>query len=247
MIWALSVFELFLCLAAPFIGSWVVTLSLAWPRRPSQLARSACDTCKTRIPAWRMIPVITFLVQRGRCHGCAAPISPLHPVGELTCLIGALIAVFVADGGDALAGCIFAWLLVYAALVDVRTLQLPDWSSVVIALLGAGLALNSGLIAFAAGLGGALIVYALMLALRLGWRKATGRDALGMGDVKLSAACALWLSPLAVAPAIALGGLVTLLAIVVRGNQERPIAFGPGLAFGFFVVWALPISHFIYT
>lgn len=245
MIAALTPLELFLCLAAPFIGSWVATLSRAWPQLPTQLARSVCDACQVSIPSWRMVPVLSFLSQQGRCHRCDAPISALHPIGELACLLGAGTAVLVADGASAVAGCALAWLLVYASLVDARTLQLPDWSSASIAVLGAGLALSSSLGVFVAALGGALIAGALLLGLRAGWRKVSGREALGLGDVKLSAACAFWLSPMDLAPAIALGGIVTLLAIMIRGDRERPIAFGPGLAFGFFMMWALPISRII--
>ena len=240
----LSALEIFLVVASPFIGSWLATLARAWPVLPAQAVRSRCAACGKAIPAWRMVPIISYLAQRGRCRNCGGPISPLHPIVEAACLAGAAVAVTVADGAAGIGGCVLAWLLIYASAVDARTRELPDWSSAAIAVLGVGLALASGGAAIAAHAGAALLTVGLLAGLQLAWRRITGREGLGFGDVKLAGAGALVVGPLAVAPAIAIAGALTLAAVLLRGAPQQPIAFGPGLAGGFFSAWAIHVGGF---
>lgn len=243
----LSPFELFLVLSGPFVGSWLATLAVSWPQWPeASLLRSACGRCAHPLPAWRMIPLVSFAIQRGRCAYCRAPISPVHPALEAACLFGASIAVLATDGGQAAGGAMLSWLLAYAAAVDERALEIPDWSSLALAMAGLVLAAGQGLPALAQAFAGALIVGAVLGGVHLLWRRLAGREGLGAGDVKLAAACAVWTGPVLAAPAIALAGLATLARIAVQPELRRPgarIAFGPGLGAGFFAIWAANAAY----
>lgn len=229
-------------MAGPFVGSWLATLALSWPRWPAlSFSRSQCAACDIVLPAWRMIPFVSFALQRGRCAYCRAPISPVHPAVEGACLFGALIAVLAADGGQAGAGALLSWLLAYGAAVDELTFEIPDWSSLAIAITGLGVAAGEGLVAVAHAASGALLAGAALAAIHLAWRQFTAQDGIGRGDVKLAAACAVWTGPALAAPAIALAGLTTLAGVAIRPDLRRPgtrIAFGPGLGAGFFLIWA---------
>lgn len=239
---ALSPFEVFLVLAGPFVGSWLATLALSWPHWPVSLARSRCGACHRALPAWRMIPLVSFALQGGRCAYCRAPISPLHPGVEAACLLGAVIAVLAADAAQAGAGAIFSWLLAYAAAVDERTFELPDWSSAAIAFTGLALALPQGQAALLQAGAGALLAGAGLAGVHLAWRSLTRQEGLGRGDIKLAAACAIWTGPVLAVSAIALAGLATLIRVALQPSLRRPgtrIAFGPGLGAGFFAIWAL--------
>lgn len=189
-----------------------------------------------------MVPFISFALQRGRCAYCRAPISAIHPAMEAACLFGALTAVIAADAGQAAGGALLSWLLAYAAAVDERAFEIPDWSSLTIAVTGFGLAAPHGLPALAQAAAGALLTGGALACVHLAWRRFTGQEGLGRGDVKLAAACAVWTGPALAAPAVALAGLATLARVALQPGLRRPgvrIAFGSGLGAGFFAVWAV--------
>lgn len=242
----LTPLELFVMLAGPAVGSWLATLAVAWPRWPSLIAPSVCDHCGTPIPAWRMIPIVTYMLQRGRCAVCGGSISTLHPIVEFACLTTVTVTVLIADPPASLLAGLAAWLLIYAAAVDARSFELPDWSTAGVAILGAGLAVTDGVWALAAHIGAGGLGLAALYGLRAVFSVRLGREALGLGDVKLAGAGGLFVGPLGLAPALAIAGLITLALSAIRTRRGREIPFGPGLAAGLILVWismhAGPIS-----
>lgn len=222
------------------LGSFLATVAIRWPREDSALrGRSACDGCGAPLAAYRLVPVISFVAQRGRAACCGMRIDRLHPAGEIAgALAGAAIAAAASDPLTAVAGVVFGGLLLLLALLDARHYWLPNPLTAALALagLGAGLLglqpdLASRLIGGAAG-------YLLFAGVRLGYRHLRGREGMGGGDVKLFGAIGLWLGwqmlPLVLFGAAA-AGLFWALILLATG---RSLSGASRLPFGVFLALA---------
>lgn len=216
-------------------GSFLNVVTYRLPRRESLVApASHCPKCATPVKPYDNIPILSWLVLRGRCRSCSEPISPRYPLVEaLTAAlcVGAVLAHSSA-AGIALSVALIL-IVVPAALIDLEYRVIPNR----LTALGAVLALTIGLVLdpsgeperliAAAGAGGFLLLAALAYP-----------GGMGMGDVKLAAVMGLFLGR-AVAPAI----LVALLAGVLVGGvviarkgaregRKTAVPFGPFLALG---------------
>jgi leader peptidase (prepilin peptidase)/N-methyltransferase len=184
-------------------------------------------------------------MQRGRCTNCGVRIWAGHPIGEFTCLLIALLAVWA--GSDPLEtglAALFGWALVFAALVDWRTYLLPDIITLPLIPIGIAAAfLRDGQYAALYAAIGALIGYAAFAGLAWLYRRLRGRDGLGLGDAKLLAAGGAWAGPLLLTWIVALGAGLTLAALLVarltggdRMQADTAAPFGPGLSAAAFLV-----------
>jgi leader peptidase (prepilin peptidase)/N-methyltransferase len=222
-------------------GSFLATLVLRWPAGATLSGRSACDHCAVALGAAELVPILSFLRQRGRCRHCGAAIDRRHPLIEaMAAAIGALALVAV-PGWAGFAGALFGWMLLALLVLDVEHFWLPD--ALTFPMIGLGLLLGPGdwqgrLLGMAAG-GGAF------LALKLAYRALRGRDGLGMGDVKLMAALGAWLSFASLPPLLlgsALAGLAFTLLKRLRGEETElasRIPFGACMALVAFPLWLL--------
>ena len=239
--------------AAPFAGSFLGTLIARLPAgRPVVHARSACPHCGQLLRPGELVPLVSWLVQRGRCRRCGASLGLFYPLVELAALAVALSAV--AAMGDAppwvlLASFILGWMLLVSAWIDARHYLIPD--ALTLPLIPAGLVV-SWIIApesLVDHLIGAALGYASLALVAALYRRLRGREGLGGGDAKLMAAAGAWVawqglpSVLLVA---SLAGLLVAVAQAALGRRlrgERRLAFGPYLALGLWLVWLLgPIS-----
>jgi leader peptidase (prepilin peptidase)/N-methyltransferase len=200
------------------------------------MPRSACPHCGHAITAWENIPVISYLVLRGKCVACKAPISARYPAVEL--LTGALSFYLIwhfGSGAAGLASLLFAWLLVAMTFIDADTQLLPDdltypllWAGLLLNLKGTFVPLNDAVIGAAAGY---LVLWSVYWLFKL----TTGKEGMGYGDFKLLAALGAWLG-WKMLPAIvllsSLVGAVVGIALIVfsKHGREKPIPFGPYLA-----------------
>ncbi|MBP0598496.1 prepilin peptidase [Herbaspirillum sp. LeCh32-8] len=200
------------------------------------LPRSACPHCNTRLPAHHNVPILSWLLLRGRCSQCRAPIGLRYPVVEL--LGAALFALAAWKFGAGITGlavmCCCA-VLVALAFIDAETMLLPD--ALTLPLLWLGLLVNLGhrIAPLPDAVLGAAGGYAALWLIFWAFKLATGKEGLGYGDFKLMAALGAWLGwqalPLVLLTASALGAAVGI-ALVVSGRHERgqAIPFGPYLA-----------------
>lgn len=222
-------------IAAPFgavVASFAATAGLRWARGEQALSgRSACDSCGVALGYGQTVPIVSYIAQRGACSRCRAPIARAHLVAEIAGLIIASLAFLCLPPLSALAGTALGLSLIAAAAADSACRRLPDLTTLIIALLGAGLAWTRGPWALAAGLAAALLTSAVLLIIRKALTTSDGLPGLGLGDVKLMAGLALWLGM--VTPwAMAIGGLIGLIQVRWSRPQDRKIAFGPALAVG---------------
>ena len=176
-----------------------------------------------------LVPVLSWLWNRGRCRQCAAAVSIRYPLTELAMAgLFALAALRMPDFAVFWPVAGLAFVLVLLTLIDWQHRILPDGLNLLVASLacfrlGADPALIGPSLATAAG----LAVLAVALRAYMSWR--LGREALGLGDVKFMAAAGLWLVPDLVPAFLVLAGLGGIGLHLALGRQ-RDFAFGPALA-----------------
>jgi leader peptidase (prepilin peptidase)/N-methyltransferase len=205
--------------------------------------RSACPHCKAPITALQNIPVLSWLLLRGRCASCKQPISARYPLVELaTGLLSALVAWHFGFGAAAACGILMTWLLIAMTGVDVDHQLLPD--NLTLPLMWAGL-LAAVLIGPTPGVAlpvspsdailGAVAGYLSLWAVFHAFRLITGKEGMGYGDFKLFAALGAWLGGqsllLIIMLSAATGAVLGILMILLRGrDRAAPMPFGPYLA-----------------
>lgn len=217
--------------AGAAVGSGVGTAALRATRGVDFVwGRSRCDGCGRTLGALQTLPMVSFAVARGACPACGARIDPVHPVAEAAgALAGAALVLGAAAWPAAMAMGVMGAVLLASAVIDWRTRRLPDLLTVMVAVAGAYLAALRGPEALMAGSVAAAVAGAVLLAVRHVLSRARGRQALGLGDVKLVCALALWLgvqTPLMVAAA----SILALGAWAIRPPADGRIPFGPMIA-----------------
>jgi leader peptidase (prepilin peptidase)/N-methyltransferase len=217
------------------IGSFLNVVAHRLPRGESLLRpRSRCPQCQTQLRAIDNVPVVSWVLLRGRCHHCGTSISARYPIVEL--VTGALYVAVVATQDDAVRivlGLLLVTALVPITLIDLELRLIPNLITgpaalaavVAIALLDPGF-LPEALIAGAAA-GGFFFLAAVMYP-----------RGMGMGDVKLAGMLGLYLGR-AVAPAIfiaLIAGVAVGAAVIARKGategRKTAVPFGPFLALG---------------
>lgn len=211
--------------------------------------RSRCDGCGAAVPARSLVPVISWLAQRGRCSACGARIDPLHVAVELAAAIVGAVALAVAPPAQAIAGMVFGWALILLIALDARHFWLPDRVTLplvaggwIVAALGLGVAPLDSLIGAAAG-------FAALWLIGAGYRLARGRTGLGGGDPKLLAAIGAWLGWMPL-PFVLLGAAVMGLGIALLrrargqaiGATDR-VAFGALMALAAWPIWVVMVAR----
>lgn len=197
---------------------------------------SHCPQCRHPIGAAENIPVLSWLLQRGRCRHCRAPISVRYPLVETASgLLSALIAIHFGFTWLTLALLVFTWCLIVLTLIDVDHQLLPD--DITLPLLWLGLLVNTRgwLTDLDSAVLGAIGGYGILWAVYWGFRLLTGREGMGYGDFKLLAALGAWLGwqalPMIILLSSLVGAVVGLSLIALRRHERNvPIPFGPYLA-----------------
>lgn len=197
--------------------------------------RSYCPACKTPIPFWGLVPLLSYVILRGRCVACSAPISIKYPIVET---LGAVVSLsaFVVYGWawSALAVSVFGFGLIALAFIDLETGYLPN--AIVFPLIAGGLLTNAfGLVVpFSDAAIGAVSGYAALQAIALLYKSLRGRQGMGEGDAKLLAAIGAF-GGWAILPAVVfIGALLTLSVALARRDcaPDKSMPFGPGLCAG---------------
>lgn len=208
-------------------------VNLIWPR-------SFCPTCLATIRWRHNVPILSWLLLRGRCSNCASPISVRYPVVEgITALM--LVVLFSTYGLtlEFWFKAFFCLTLVAIAYMDWETGWLPD--VVTIPLIGGGLLFSVLAQSSLTGLSpsdaiiGAVAGYGLFWFLNFAYRSLTGRNGMGYGDFKLVAALGAWLGWVLLPLTLLLAALVALLfgiamAALGRYQANVGIRFAPFLS-----------------
>lgn len=205
--------------------------------------RSRCPSCGAEISAIQNIPVLSYLVLRGRCANCQAKIGPRYPIVEfVTAVLCAITAWRFGFGPEAVMAIFMTLMLVPITMIDADHQLIPD--SLVYPLLWVGLLMSlwhpmaSAEVLFIdpreAIIGGAVGYLSLWSVYWL-FKIVTGKEGMGHGDFKLLAALGAWLGwqalPIIILMSAVVGATFGILMIVLRGRDRAvPMPFGPFLA-----------------
>ena len=217
------------------IGSFLNVCIYRLPRGEEIVKEpSHCPKCMSALIWYELIPVLSFLLQKGRCRNCKEKISFQYPIVEL--LNGTLYLWIVMKAGYqpfSILYCLCTSALIVIAVIDFRTFEIPLGCNLFIGALGvAHLFMN--LSAWQEYVAGFFAVSGLFMVIYL----VTRGKGIGGGDIKLMAAAGLLLGWKHIILALALGsvaGSVIHIALMKLKNKNRVLAFGPYLAVGIFI------------
>lgn len=198
--------------------------------------RSGCPHCGKLITAAENIPVVSYVLLRGRCSGCGAGISPRYPAVELlTALLSVAVAWRFGVTWQAAAALGLTWSLVALSFIDLDRQLLPDSITQPLLWIGLFLSLFPIFADSTASILGAVFGYLALWSVYHLFRLLTGKEGMGYGDFKLLALLGAWLG-WSKLPAIVLlssvAGAVIGIAMIAFAKHDRqmPIPFGPYLA-----------------
>ncbi len=197
---------------------------------------SHCPKCGTAIKPWHNIPVLSYLLLRGKCATCGVGISLRYPTIELiTGLLTLSLAWYFALSPALLGAVLFTWSLIVLTMIDVDHKLLPD--DITLPLLWLGLLFNVGstFVSLTDAVIGAMAGYLILWSVYWLFKLITGKEGMGYGDFKLLAALGAWLGwqalPLIILLSSLVGALCGIALIFLKGRgREVPIPFGPYLA-----------------
>jgi len=197
---------------------------------------SHCPHCKHPLGAIENIPLVSWLVLRGRCRHCQAPISIQYPLIELLSAVCSAVVVWkYGIAWQSAAALIFTWTLIALAAIDLHTQLLPDQLTLPLLWLGLLLALVPLFVDTRVSIAGAALGYLSLWSIYWIFKLATGKEGMGYGDFKLLGALGAWMGVAALLPIVLLSSLIgavvggTYLAICGK-DRSVPIPFGPFLA-----------------
>ncbi|MEM1404432.1 MAG: A24 family peptidase [Pseudomonadota bacterium] len=204
-------------------------LSLSFPG-------SHCPACKAPIKPWQNIPLISFLILRGRCDNCGAVIGWRYPAVEaMTAVMSIVVAVYTGWSAELAAYLLLTWALIALSVIDIDTQLLPD--NITMPLLWAGLLFNLlyGDVVLADAVIGATAGYLILWSVYWLFKLATGKEGMGFGDFKLLAALGAWMGwqavPMIILLSSAVGAVLGILILTLSGkDRSQALPFGPYLA-----------------
>jgi leader peptidase (prepilin peptidase)/N-methyltransferase len=197
---------------------------------------SHCPKCGHKIRPWENIPVVSWLMLKGRCSQCKTLISPRYPIIEIaTAILSLTVALHFGFAWTTLAALFLTWALIALSVIDIDVQLLPDnitlpflWLGLLISLGNVFTDPRTAIIGAAAGYLSLWSVYQL-------FKRLTGKEGMGYGDFKLLAMLGAWLGwhylPQIILLSALVGAVVGIILITVRGRDRNiPIPFGPYLA-----------------
>ena len=200
--------------------------------------RSRCPSCQALIHSYENIPVVSYILQKGKCRSCNCRISPQYPLVEIfTAILTGLVAYKLGFSWQTLAAMMLIWSLIALAVIDFKTTLLPDnitlpflWLGILVNYFGLFCSLEDSVL-------GAIIGYIVLWLVFHGFRLITGKEGMGYGDFKLLALLGAWLGWQFLLPIILIssiiGSIVGITLIITKLlPRDRPSPFGPYLALG---------------
>ena len=228
------------------LGSFLNVCIYRWPAEQSVIRPpSRCPACEHRL-AWRdNIPILGWILLRGRCRYCGARVSPQYPLIEAaTALIWIAAAARFGAGVEALRSATFLTILLGIAMTDAREMVIPDQFTIVGAAIGLGLAAVPGGISFLHALIGAAGGYVLLWAVKLIAEKALGKPALGVGDIHMMLLVGSFLGIAGVLLTLMLGSILGLfIGVPLTLLRGRLRVLGSYLPLGTFLALGAAVVH----
>jgi leader peptidase (prepilin peptidase)/N-methyltransferase len=212
--------------------------------------RSRCPHCGHAIRTLENIPVVSWVMLRGRCSACGTAISLRYPAVEIaTAAFTVAVAWHFGPVPQALAALMLTWALIALTMIDLDCQLLPDditlpllWLGLIANLFGMFTNLPSAVLGAAAG-------YLLLWLVYAGFKLLTGKEGMGHGDFKLLAMLGAWtgwqMLPLIIILSSVAGSMVAVVLLIRGHERSQPIPFGPYLAAAGWIalLWGEPITR----
>ena len=230
--------------AAPFVGCFganAVRRSLEG--KSFLFVRSCCDTCGRQLEVRDLVPILSWVLQIGRCRCCSAPITRLYPLVEAAFLLIALWSAHTFPNNMFWPTLALGWTLVILVAFDVLAFILPNALTISLGAGGLLLAMGEGFDQFRESILGLIVGGSSLLLVTFAYRHFRGREGLGLGDVKLFAAIGAWVKLDGLPSVLLIGSLLGLLYAVFifrRGIADaalQKVPLGAGLCIGFWLTW----------
>ncbi len=225
------------------IGSFLNVCIARWGAEPKQSVvrpRSRCPHCGKEIAWYDNVPVLSWLILRGRCRGCGSPISVQYPLVEIaTAIIWAWMAARYGPSAEALRGALFGTILLGIGMTDARAYIIPDEFTLGGLAMGLGFSLAGGLAGFLDAAIGAAVGFFLLWGVGTAGTWLFKQDAMGGGDIKMMAMVGAYLGWKGVLLTIFLGALLGSLIFVPLhlAGSRKLVPFGIFLALGAAAAW----------
>ena len=207
--------------------------------------RSFCPVCKQKLSALELVPIFSYLAQKGKCKHCGTTISWQYLIIEaMTALISALIVFMFGITTESGFYLLLAWLLIPLFVIDLKEQLLPDVLTLSLMWIGFIYQMQFG--DLQNGVIGAMVGYLLLWSLYWFFKIMRKKEAIGYGDFKLLAALGAWIGWQAI-PQLLLGASVLGLIFfaVSRTKKDQAFAFGPFLIIGFLFVKLFTLSSLL--
>lgn len=197
---------------------------------------SSCPKCQHKIRFWENIPVVSYLLLRGKCSSCSTKISIQYPLVEIICaLLSLTVAIHFGVSVQTTAALILTWALISLTMIDFHTQLLPDNITMPLIWLGISVNIFTMFTDLQSSVLGAMAGYLILWLIYHGFKLLTGKEGMGFGDFKLLAALCAWLGwqylPLIIILSSLVGAVIGIAMMVFfRHDRNVPIPFGPYLA-----------------
>jgi leader peptidase (prepilin peptidase) / N-methyltransferase len=241
-----TLITIYLTVVGAALGSFLNVAILRWPAEESVIRpRSRCPGCGNPIAWYDNIPVLSWLILRGRCRTCDSPISIQYPAVELTvALVWLGMALWQGPGLEAVRGSLLFTILLGIGIIDARHRIIPDHLSLGGAAIGLAIAAWPGNFPFIGALVGGVAAFALMWLVKLGGEALLRKPALGVGDIHMMAMIGTFLGLSGALLTILLGSVLGLVIGVplawLRGDLE---AMGTYLPLGTFLAMGAAVTY----
>ncbi len=223
------------------LGSFLNVCILRWPREESVVRpRSRCPGCGELIAWYDNVPIVSWLLLRGRCRRCQTPISIQYPLVELTTsLLWAFMGWYYGATLAGLTGAVFFTILLGITMTDAREYLIPDEFSLGGLVLGILFSIPGGFSAIASALIGAATGLALLWMVGALGARMFKEEAMGGGDIKMMAMVGAFVGWQGVLLTVFLGALLGTLVFVPLSflGRKRLVPFGVFLSIGAAVTW----------
>lgn len=229
------------------LGSFYNVVGFRLPKEEDLVfSRSHCMSCNHVLSWYELIPIISFLIQRGRCRHCHAKVSLFYPVIELCC--GLLFAVSFYSFGfsyDLIIALTLVSVLMIILVSDLNYLIIPDSILVIASIIIVIVKFfEGGLLSGIYSIGSGILLFGIMYLIMILGNLAFKKETLGGGDVKLMFLSGLVLHPIVAIFSIFLASIIALpiSLVLLYTNKEHVIPFGPFIAIAILILFYMKID-----
>jgi len=217
--------------------------------------RSRCGKCGHQITTLENIPVVSYLVLKGKCKNCGTGISAQYPLVELfTAVISVAVAWHFGVSVQTVAALFFSWCLIAASGIDIGHKLLPDSITLPLLWLGIFLSFFDVFVDLETSVIGAMAGYMSLWSVFIIFKLVTGKEGMGYGDFKLLALLGAWVGWkmifIIILTSSVVGAVVGITLIVLKKNgRDTQIPFGPYLAGAGWMtlLWGHELSQFYFS